>query len=55
VNTLTLSARPEASYNFTNNIDALFYTQYKYVKQWATPTDESTHELTVHGEFTMRF
>jgi hypothetical protein len=52
---LTLSARPEASYNFTNNIDALFYTNYKYTKQWHTANDESTHELTVHGEFTMRF
>ncbi len=54
-NVLTLIAKPEMSYNFTNNVDALFYTQYKYDKLWHTPNDESTHELTVHGEFTMRF
>jgi hypothetical protein len=54
-NVLTLSARPEASYNFTNNVDALFYTQYKYTKLYHTAREESTHELTVHGEFTMRF
>jgi hypothetical protein len=54
-NILTLSTRPEVSYNFTNNVDAMFYTQYKYDKLWHTPKEESTHELTVHGEFTMRF
>ena len=54
-NVLTLIAKPEVSYNFTNNVDALFYTQYKYDKLWHTPREESTHELTVHGEFTMRF
>jgi len=54
-NVLTLSARPEASYNFTNNVDALFYTQYKYTKLYHTAREESTHEVTVHGEFTMRF
>jgi hypothetical protein len=36
-------------------VDALFYTQYKYDKLWHTPKEESTHELSVHGEFTMRF
>jgi hypothetical protein len=55
LNTLTLTAKPEVSYNFTNNVDALFYTQYKYDKLWHTPKEESTHELSVHGEFTMRF
>jgi hypothetical protein len=54
-NVLTMSVKPEASYNFTNNVDALFYTLYKYDKLWHTPKEESTHELTVHGEFTMRF
>ncbi|MDB5051586.1 MAG: hypothetical protein JWO30_4657 [Fibrobacteres bacterium] len=54
-NQLTVIARPEVSYNFTNNVDALFFTQYKYDKLWHTPNDESTHELTIHGEFTMRF
>jgi cell surface protein SprA len=55
LNTLTLTGKPEVSYNFTNNVDALFYTQYKYDKLWHTPKEESTHELSVHGEFTMRF
>jgi hypothetical protein len=54
-NTLTLTARPEMSYNFTSNVDALFYVQYKYDKLWHTADDQSIHELTVHGEFTMRF
>ena len=54
-NVLTLTCKPEVSYNFTNNVDALFYSQYKYDKLWHTPKEESTHELTVHGEFTMRF
>ncbi len=54
-NVLTLTVKPEASYNFTNNVDALFYTMYKYDKLWHTANEESTHELTVHGEFTMRF
>ncbi|MDB5106633.1 MAG: hypothetical protein JWP91_4322 [Fibrobacteres bacterium] len=54
-NILTLTTRPEVSYNFTNNVDAMFYTQYKYDKLWHTPKEESTHELAVHGEFTMRF
>ena len=54
-NVLTLTTRPEVSYNFTNSVDAMFYTQYKYDKLWHTPNEESTHELTVHGEFTMRF
>jgi hypothetical protein len=54
-NILTLTTRPEVSYNFTNNVDAMFFTQYKYDKLWHTPREESTHELTVHGEFTMRF
>ena len=52
---LTGTARPEVSYNFTNNVDAMFFTQYKYEKLMHTAKDESTHELTVHGEFTMRF
>jgi hypothetical protein len=52
---LTATARPEVSYNFTNNVDAMFFTQYKYDKLFHTAKDESTHELTVHGEFTMRF
>jgi hypothetical protein len=55
LNELVLTCRPEVSYNFTNNVDALFYTQYKYDKLWHTPKEESTHELIVHGEFTMRF
>ncbi len=54
-NVLTATVKPEASYNFTNNVDALFYTKYVYNKLWHTPKEESTHELTVHGEFTMRF
>lgn len=54
-NVLTVTVKPEASYNFTNNVDALFWTLYKYDKLWHTPKEESTHELTVHGEFTMRF
>jgi hypothetical protein len=55
LNQLTLVGKPEVSYNFTNNVDALFYTQYQYDKKWHTAREESTHELTVHGEFTMRF
>jgi hypothetical protein len=54
-NVLKVTLKPEASYNFTNNVDALFYTQYVYNKLWHTPKEESTHELAVHGEFTMRF
>ncbi|MDQ3002171.1 MAG: cell surface protein SprA [Fibrobacterota bacterium] len=52
---LTMTCKPEVSYNFTNNVDAMFYSLYKYDKLWHTPKEESTHELTVHGEFTMRF
>ena len=52
---LTSTVKPEVSYNFTNNVDALFYVMYKYDKLWHTAKNESTHELQVHGEFTMRF
>ena len=52
---LTSTVKPEVSYNFTNNVDALFFLQYKYDKLWHTAKNESTHELQVHGEFTMRF
>lgn len=52
---LTGTVKPEASYNFTNNVDALFFLMYKYDKLWHTARNESTHELQIHGEFTMRF
>ncbi|HLP41397.1 MAG TPA: hypothetical protein VK465_07820, partial [Fibrobacteria bacterium] len=52
---LTGTVKPEVSYNFTNNVDALFFVQYKYDKLWHTSENESTHEVQVHGEFTMRF
>jgi Motility related/secretion protein len=49
------TTRPEASYNFTNNIDGLFFFQYKYRRDVHTLVETSTHDVTVHGEFTMRF
>ena len=52
---LTGTVKPEVSYNFTNNVDAMFFMQYKYDKLWHTGNNESTHEVQLHGEFTMRF
>ena len=51
----TGTVKPEMSYNFTNNVDAMFFFLYKYDKLWHTADNESTHEVQVHGEFTMRF
>ncbi len=47
--------RPEATYNFTNNVDARFQGQYKYLQSFQTPGNEYTHEISLLGEFTMRF
>jgi hypothetical protein len=52
---LQFTTKPEASYNFTNNIDARFHVEYKYRRDMHTETQTSTHEVTVHSEFTMRF
>jgi cell surface protein SprA len=49
------SIKPEASYNFTNNVDARFWTQYIYEKIFNTDKQPHTHDLEIHGEFTMRF
>lgn len=49
------SVKPEATYSFTNNVDALFYLLYRYEKLFHTATKESTHQVEIHGEFTMRF
>jgi cell surface protein SprA len=51
----TGTVKPEVSYNFTNNVDAMFFFLYKYDKLWHTAENESTHEVQLHGEFTMRF
>jgi len=47
--------RPEMSYNFTRMIDVLFYMQYLRMQEFHTEDEEVTHEIEVHGEFTMRF
>jgi len=52
---IQVTLKPEASYNFTNNVDALFYTQYIFKKDFKTDKEETIHNVTVHGEFTMRF
>jgi hypothetical protein len=52
---LSASLKPELSYNFTNNVDALFFLLYKYDKLFHTAREETTHEVQIHGEFTMRF
>jgi hypothetical protein len=54
-NQISAMVKPEASYNFTNNVDAKFWTQYKFEQFYNTPKDEYVHDLAVHGEFTMRF
>jgi hypothetical protein len=47
--------RPEATYNFTNNVDAKFWGEYIYEQKFHTASNEYTHEVALHGEFTMRF
>ncbi len=47
--------RPELSYNFTRKIDALIYAQYSREQEFHTSKDETSHEVEIHGEFTMRF
>jgi len=47
--------KPEADYNFTNNVDAKFWAQYNYDQYYNTPGDEYTNTIEIHGEFTMRF
>jgi hypothetical protein len=54
-NQITAMVKPEASYNFTNNVDAKFWTQYKFEQFYNTPDDEYIHDVELHGEFTMRF
>ncbi len=52
---LTASVKPQASYNFTNNIDALFFFLYQFKNDMKTAKHTQVHDVTVHGEFTMRF
>ena len=47
--------KPEADYNFTNNVDAKFWAQYNFDQFFNTPKKEYTHTIEIHGEFTMRF
>jgi hypothetical protein len=47
--------KPEADYNFTNNVDAKFWFQYNYDLYYNTPEGEYTNTIEIHGEFTMRF
>jgi hypothetical protein len=47
--------KPEATYNFTNNVDAKFWAFYQYEQFFHTPRNEYVHEVALHGEFTMRF
>lgn len=47
--------KPEATYNFTNNVDAKFWAFYAYEQKFHTASNEYTHEVALHGEFTMRF
>jgi hypothetical protein len=54
-NQITAMIKPEAAYNFTNNVDAKFWTQYRFEQFYNTPEDEYIHDVQVHGEFTMRF
>jgi hypothetical protein len=47
--------RPEATYNFTNNVDAKFWALYAFQQEFHTADNEYIHEVALHGEFTMRF
>ena len=47
--------KPEADYNFTNNVDAKFWAQYIFDQYFNTPNREYTHTVEIHAEFTMRF
>jgi hypothetical protein len=47
--------KPEATYNFTNNVDAKFFAEYLFTQLFQTANNEYTHEVALHGEFTMRF
>jgi hypothetical protein len=49
------SIRPEATYNFTNNVDAKFWALYAFQQEFHTADNEYIHEVALHGEFTMRF
>lgn len=52
---VTARVKPEATYNFTNNVDAKFFAEYIYTQLFQTADNEYTHEVALHGEFTMRF
>jgi hypothetical protein len=52
---VTARVKPEATYNFTNNVDAKFFAEYIYTQLFQTANNEYTHEVALHGEFTMRF
>jgi hypothetical protein len=54
-NEVNAQVKPEATYNFTNNVDAKFSALYRYEQFFHTPNDEYVHEVALHGEFTMRF
>ncbi len=54
-NQFTAMIKPEADYNFTNNVDAKFWLQYEYDQYFNTPNEEYVHSIEIHGEFTMRF
>jgi hypothetical protein len=55
VDKVNAQVRPEAKYNFTNNVDALFWGEYKYQQEFHTVDNEYIHDVALHGEFTMRF
>jgi hypothetical protein len=52
---LRFKIRPEVSYNFTRKMDAMFYAQYLREQDFHTADEDVTHEIEIHGEFTMRF
>ena len=52
---LRFKIRPEVSYNFTRKMDAMFYAQYLRQQEFHTKDEDTTHEIEIHGEFTMRF
>ncbi len=47
--------KPQVTYSFSHNIDALFYYQYRFEKLFHTARNEATHHNELHSEFTMRF
>ncbi len=52
---VSVTTKPEATYNFTDNVDMLLFTKVDWSKTLVTDKQEDRWAVELHGELTVRF